>query len=648
MHAEPPRLYNGTGRTWLVTALALALGALLPLSAAPAQASEATKVLLLLDVSGSMNEKISSGGTKFEAAKRALKQVADSLPAGTQVGLRVYGSKIAEPKARNPRACTDTELVMPIGPLDRPKMYRAVDSFRAKGETPIAHSLEQSVEDLGSSGKRVLVLISDGEETCAKDPCPTARKLAAAGVDLQFNVVGLAVNKKARSQLQCIAEAGDGAYYDASRAGDLSAALRKITQRALRPYALSGTRVKGTEEPAGAPELAAGQYVDAYDASSTPRYYRIPRTPGSTVTASIASLVNPFHGQNMESWTLHLTTASGKACDSTTPTASSFRTVIVLAGAVSSSNGPDGIAASGDSASDGPCSTEPLLLSLQRQSLLHNEKSAPVEILINTEPPIVNLSGLPSGLSSYDGAGPAVRATKPQPAILGGTSFTNSAPMTPGTWTDSPTTGETVFYRVHLETGQRLRVTVKMPVSRDSWHLDSADAVTPRLLLYAPSRVQLAHQDATLQGSSTVTMTLASPQVLVRNREIGRSSSGSAAGTLDAASSASAAGDYYVALLLEPLQAYLSGSVIPVRLSLAVDGQPAGQPQYATAPDGVSSASASPGSGVSPGSSTAPSTDGSGAGVGMTLLLAVGFGGALVAAGVFAAVRLVRTRRSAS
>jgi hypothetical protein len=156
----------------------------------------------------------------------------------------------------------------------------------------------------------------------------------------------------------------------------------------------------------------------------------------------------------MESWALHLITESGKACDTTTPTASSFRSVVVIAGAVRSSNGPNGIAASGDlPASDSPCSTEPLLLSLQRQSLLHNEKSAPVEILINTEPPVVNLSDLPSGLSSYDGAGAAVRATKPQRAILGGTSFTNSAPMTPGTCADSPSTGETVFYRVHLETG---------------------------------------------------------------------------------------------------------------------------------------------------------------------------------------------------
>ena len=83
-----------------------------------------------------MNEKISSGGTKFAAAKRALKQVADALPAGTEVGLRVYGSEIAESKAENPKACQDTELVMPIGPLNRTKMYKAVDSFQAVGETP--------------------------------------------------------------------------------------------------------------------------------------------------------------------------------------------------------------------------------------------------------------------------------------------------------------------------------------------------------------------------------------------------------------------------------------------------------------------------------------------------------------------------------
>ena len=92
--ARRPRIRAGWRRTVLrVVALLVATGILLaPL---PAHAEEATKVLFLLDVSGSMNERISSGGTKFAAAQRALKWVADAVPAGTQVGLRVYGSEIA-------------------------------------------------------------------------------------------------------------------------------------------------------------------------------------------------------------------------------------------------------------------------------------------------------------------------------------------------------------------------------------------------------------------------------------------------------------------------------------------------------------------------------------------------------------------------
>jgi Ca-activated chloride channel family protein len=268
-------------------------------------------VLLVLDVSGSMNEPIATGGTKLAAAKRALKQVADSLPPGTEVGLRVYGSKIAEPKSRNPKACTDTQLVMPLGPLDKSTMYRAVDSFTAKGETPIAYSMQKSVADLGAEGKRVLVLISDGEETCAKDPCPAARRLASEGVNLQFNAIGLAVNSKARKQLQCIAEAGGGSYYDASRSGDLSEALRKLAQRALRPFAMSGTPVRGAEEPADGPELGAGQYVDSYSASGGPRYpriddHRLHRQPGQSIPWSEHRILGAGSDQRVRSDVRHV------------------------------------------------------------------------------------------------------------------------------------------------------------------------------------------------------------------------------------------------------------------------------------------------------------------------------------------------------
>lgn len=630
---------TGWLRAWIALAgvLAGALGWVAPL---PASAEEPARVLLLLDVSGSMNEQISSGGTKFAAAQRALKQVADALPAGTQVGLRVYGSEIAEPREQNPKACTDTELVLPVSPLDRDRMYRAVDSFTAVGETPIAYSLEKSVADLGESGRRVLVLISDGEESCAGDPCPTARKLARSGVDLQFNAVGLDVGAKARQQLECIAEAGEGSYYDADKADDLSEAVRKLTQRALRPFAISGTPVEGTEDPTGAPALAVGQYRDRYDTSETPRYYQIPQAPGHTVTASITSLVPPTGGQNIENWTMALTSASGESCDAATLSLQSFRSILVVSGAVRS-----------DAAQTEACAREPLVLALQRKSLLGNKRSAPVEILVRAEPPILNLASLPEGVTSYDGKAAGVDATKPRRRVVGGTSFTDAATLRPGSWSDAPTVGETVFYRVRLEPGQRLRVSVKAPAPRGSFDLDAADVITPALLLFAPSRARLARQPGQIQGDGSASFRLASPEVRVRNREVGTSPDTGDAG-LDSASMASVAGDYFVAFEAQPLQAPLTGRVLPISLNVAVDGRPEGQPAYAV-PSPTPAPSSPPGSpadppadpSATPSAPATPETEPTGGSAGWPVVLG---GGLLAIAAVVAAFWLGRRRSSPS
>ena len=135
-HHRRPRTRRGLRQTLLgVLALLVAATGLL-VTPLPAKADEATKVLLLLDVSGSMNERISSGGTKFAAAQRAVKRVADAVPAGTQVGLRVYGSEIAEPKEQNPKACTDTKLVLPIGPLNRRPAVPRRRLLRGQGRDP--------------------------------------------------------------------------------------------------------------------------------------------------------------------------------------------------------------------------------------------------------------------------------------------------------------------------------------------------------------------------------------------------------------------------------------------------------------------------------------------------------------------------------
>ena len=131
---------NSRSRTLLVLLLAplLAGTAVVAGTPLPAHADPSTdaKILLMLDASGSMKEKDPSGLTKLAAAKKALTSAVDNLPANTQVGLRVYGAKINVSKPTT-ASCHDTQLVHPIGPIDKAGLKQSISSFGATGDTPI-------------------------------------------------------------------------------------------------------------------------------------------------------------------------------------------------------------------------------------------------------------------------------------------------------------------------------------------------------------------------------------------------------------------------------------------------------------------------------------------------------------------------------
>ena len=601
------------------------------LTAAPASADEAPKVLLLLDVSGSMGDKISSGGTKFAAAQRALKSVAASLPPGTQVGLRVYGSEITAPQSKDPAACTDTKLVLPIGPLDEATMDKAVDSFSPNGETPIAYSMGKAVDDLGDSGKRVLILISDGKENCAGDPCPVARKLADRGVDLQFNAIGLAVDAAARQQLQCIAGAGGGAYYDANDTSSLDRSLRKLTQRALRPFDATGTPVQGTPDPESSPQIGPGQYLDRYASGTTSHYYTLNRTPGSMVTATVDSVVRDFGSTRSERADLTLSTVSGQVCSHSSIYNVVENADLVLSAAVRSAhteNVPSPPAG---------CADDPQLrLEVVRDTLNGTGGTVPVELLVGEQPEVTNRAQLPENVAGYDGrADPVAKASTVQD-VVGGSGFSNAAEIGPGSFADSVAFGETVLYRTHLDYGQKLRVTASVPASHEV-ALDQYDLWIARLKIYTPARIgTMVAQQKTTGDQPTVPFTLAGPEVRVNNDELALPL------TQDTyepdASTASVAGDYYVSLQLQPQGDTLKGVDVPVRLDVAVDGAVAGQPQLASAPPATTAA---PSSVDSTAASAPPS--GSGPSTGTALLIGVGVG-LLLAVGTAIAVVVLRRR----
>lgn len=245
-------------------ALALVLGS----SPAGAQTEEAPgAVVLVLDASGSMLEPDGQGGTKIDTAKAALRTLIDDLPQDQQVGLRVYGHRV--PSRQKAEACQDTEAIVPVGPLDRAQLRSAVDSFQALGETPIGLSLQQAAADLPGDTSGAIVLVSDGRDECfpelGPEPCQVARDLAAQGVELQIEAVGLQVDDAARSQLQCIAEATGGTYVDVTDASRLADELTRAQARARRSFEVRGQVVEGGPSMIDATPLddPTGTYTDS-------------------------------------------------------------------------------------------------------------------------------------------------------------------------------------------------------------------------------------------------------------------------------------------------------------------------------------------------------------------------------------------------
>ena len=212
-----------TGESVLLTAPAEGDGRLQVVLAPDAERPVPPNIEIVLDCSGSMWARI-EGKARIEIAREVLETLFNELPDEVNVALRAYGHQYHFEAG----VCTDTELLVPLGPLDRVALMKKINALNPQGKTLIGYSLQQVPSDLAKAqGQSIVVLVSDGEEVCGADPCEVADDLAASGLDLQTHVVGYAIDDPAiDDQLKCVAEVTGGSYLPAGSAEQLVAALR--------------------------------------------------------------------------------------------------------------------------------------------------------------------------------------------------------------------------------------------------------------------------------------------------------------------------------------------------------------------------------------------------------------------------------------
>lgn len=184
-------------------------------------------VELILDASGSMLQRM-EGRRRIEIARDVLSElVTTTIPEGTPLALRVFGH-------RTPDAC-DTDLEVPLQPLDPERVRTVIQQTQAMNlaRTPIGASLGLVADDLGEvEGQKLIMLITDGEETCDGDPAAEIRELKEAGHDIRVNIVGFAIDDEGlKAEFERWAREGGGLYLDAASREELARAV----DRALRP-----------------------------------------------------------------------------------------------------------------------------------------------------------------------------------------------------------------------------------------------------------------------------------------------------------------------------------------------------------------------------------------------------------------------------
>lgn len=245
-------------------------------------------VMVVFDGSNSMWGQI-DGTAKVEIARGVMENLLGEWVEGRNVGLMAYGH-------RRRGDCADIEVLVDPGQQARQDILDRINAITPTGKTPLTDAVEAAAKALAYTDQpATVVLISDGLESCERDPCALARVLEQGGVGFTAHVVGFGLGAdEDASSLACIAEHTGGQYITASNAEELGAALSTVgtavAQSEPEPEpepALQQVTVQGPETAVGGsdirvawtPTIEKADYINVVPVGSDPdtfgKYVRI-------------------------------------------------------------------------------------------------------------------------------------------------------------------------------------------------------------------------------------------------------------------------------------------------------------------------------------------------------------------------------------
>lgn len=179
--------------------------------------------------------------TRIQEARKAVRDAMPDIAPYRRVGLLVYG-----PGTEG--ACGNIDLRLPPQPDAAAAIIAEVDQISPAGLTPLASSVQGAAEVLDYRTKPgIVVLVTDGNETCGGRPCALGEQLRKDGADLTVHVIGFKVlvdffswdnpEQQAygdgKTVAKCLADRTGGMFVSTETVQELADALRATLGCAL-------------------------------------------------------------------------------------------------------------------------------------------------------------------------------------------------------------------------------------------------------------------------------------------------------------------------------------------------------------------------------------------------------------------------------
>jgi Ca-activated chloride channel family protein len=186
--------------------------------------------MIVFDASGSMAgntvQGLFSDITRIDEVRKALAEVLPNVTKFRKVGLVTYGP--------GPWGQCNVKLEFPPMPNAAERIMSVVNAINPAGKTPLVEGVMQAAEVLDyRTEKGVIVLLTDGEETCGGAPCELGKFLKANGRGLTVHAVGYQLRgyswtgAQSILDVKCLAEETGGLYITAQNREDLVKAFEK-------------------------------------------------------------------------------------------------------------------------------------------------------------------------------------------------------------------------------------------------------------------------------------------------------------------------------------------------------------------------------------------------------------------------------------